>query len=250
MTSYSIGQVASLSGVTVRTLRHYDTIGLLGPSSRSDNGYRAYDNEDLERLRTILVYRELDMPLADIARVLDESGNTTELLLEERHRVAERISRLRAISDSIDKMIETHRKGIAMSPTESLEVFRDFDPEEHEQEAEERWGSSEEFAQSVRRTSSYTKRDWEQSKSEAAAIDQRFLALMASDVAPDDPKAAAVVDAHRNHISKWFYECSAEVHAGLGEMYVTDERFKSNIDKDGDGLAAYMSAAIAARYAG
>lgn len=135
-----------------------------------------------------------------------------------------------------------------MDAKEALEVFGDFDPAEHDVEAKERWGGTDAYAQSAKRTAAYTKEDWKKIKAEAAAIDKRFVGLMADGVAPDDPEAGRVVDAHRNHISKWFYECSPEIHAGLGQMYTEDARFRSNIDKAGDGLAEYMTAAIASRH--
>jgi DNA-binding transcriptional MerR regulator len=248
-TTYTVGQVARFAGLTVRTLHRYDEIGLLTPSSRRDNGYRVYDAADLERLRQILVYRELDMGLGDIAVVLDEPGEPADRLLEERQRVANKIRRLRAVADSIDGPIASHREGTTMDATEALEVFGDFDPTEHEDEARERWGDSDAYVQSAKRTASYTKENWETIKDDAAAIDQRFLGLMADGVPPNDPAAAKAVDDHRNHITKWFYECSADVHAGLGQMYVQDERFRTSINKAGNGSAEYLSAAIDARYA-
>jgi DNA-binding transcriptional MerR regulator len=248
MTSYNIGQVAAFSGLTVRTLHHYDEIGLLTPTTRRDNGYRVYDDHDLERLRQILVYRELGIPLADIAAMLDVGGEPADMLLEERHRVTKRISRLRTISDLIDDMIESQRSGTTMNPTDNLKVFGDFDPAAHEDEAKERWGDTDAYAQSAKRTSSYTPQDWQTIKEEAAAINEQFVSLMAEGIDPSDEMAARLVDAHRAHISKWYYDCSREIHAGLGQMYATDSRFAKNIDTAGEGLAEYLSAAIAARY--
>lgn len=247
-TTYTVGQVAQLSGLTVRTLHHYDEIGLLSPSTRRDNGYRTYDDGDLERLRQILVYRELDMGLSDIAAILEEPNDHADRLLAERHRVAAKIQRLKAIGESIDALIESERKGTTMDAAETLEVFGDFDPAEHEEEAKQRWGDTDAYAQSARRTASYTKDDWNKIGEEAAAINERFLSLIADGVPPSDQRTHDVVDAHRNHITKWYYDCSPQIHAGLGRMYAEDERFRSNIDKAGEGLAEYMSAAIASRY--
>lgn len=247
--SYTVGQVARLSGLTVRTLHHYDEIGLLSPSTRRDNGYRAYDDGDLERLRQILVYRELDMGLSDIGSILEEPNDPADRILAERHRVTKKILRLTAVVESIDAMIESQRKGTTMDAAETLEVFGDFDPAEHEDEARQRWGGTDAYAQSAKRTASYTKDDWAAIKEEAASIDERFLALIADDIPVTDQRARDVVDAHRNHITKWFYDCSPEIHVGLGQMYIQDERFRTNIDKAGEGLAEYMSSAIAARYA-
>ena len=136
-----------------------------------------------------------------------------------------------------------------MSNEEMLEVFGDFDPAEHEEEAKERWGDSPAFQQSVQRTSGYSKADWEAIKAEMDGINQLFLDLMAAGTPAEDPAAMAVAEQHRAHITKWYYDCSIEIHAGLGQMYTADVRFKENIDKAGEGLAEYMSAAIAANAA-
>ena len=136
-----------------------------------------------------------------------------------------------------------------MTPEEKLSVFGDFDPAEREEEARQRWGDTDAYAQSARRTSGYTKQDWEAIQAEAADIYAEFATLQRRGTDPDSPEAAAMVETHREHISRWFYDCSPEIHAGLGQMYVADQRFADNIDKSGDGLSAYLSAAIEARYA-
>ncbi len=246
----TIGNVARISGLTVRTLHHYDDIGLLVPSDRGTNGYRIYSDSDLERLRTVLVYRELGLSLGEIASILDDHVDPAAALLRERLQLTDRIQRLRGITDMIDKAIAEERKGTTMNAEDSLSVFGDFDPSEHEEETRERWGGTDEYAQSASRTASYTKTDWENIKADASTVDDLFLSLMAEGVSSDDVRTSKAVDAHRAHISRWFYECTPEIHEGLGQMYVQDSRFTANIDKAGAGLAAFMSAAIEARYSG
>ena len=133
-----------------------------------------------------------------------------------------------------------------MTAEEMLEVFGDFDLGEHKAEVEERWGGTDAYNESTSRVSRYTKRDWLQVRGEADAINQQLLALMASGVAAYSVEAIDLAEEHRAHITKWFYECSPDIHAGLGGMYIADSRFKDNIDKAGDGLAEYLSEAIAA----
>ena len=133
-----------------------------------------------------------------------------------------------------------------MTNEEMLEVFGDFDPSRYEEEARQRWGDTEAYRESARRTRRYGKADWERIKEEGAEIDNAFLALMARGVPATDPSAAEVAERHRAHISRWFYECTPEIHAGLGQMYVADPRFTESIDRAGPGLAAYMSEAFAA----
>lgn len=248
MNTRTVGKVAEMSGLTVRTLHHYDDIGLLSPSERGDNGYRRYTDADVERLRRILVYRELGLSLDDIGLIVDSDGDPAETLLAERVQVTRQIERLRIIAEMIDSAIAAHREGYSMTPEEKLSVFGDFDPAEHEQEAKDRWGDTAAYAQSAKRTASYTKADWESIKTEADGIYAAFVELRDAGVDPADERVAKVVDTHRSHISRWFYDCSTEIHAGLGAMYVQDARFAENIDKHGEGLAQYMSDAIAARY--
>jgi hypothetical protein len=128
-------------------------------------------------------------------------------------------------------------------------VFGDFDPTDHEEEAQQRWGTTAAYAQSAQRTSRYTKADWEAIQAGADRIYAGFVALQVKGITPNSPEAAELVEAHREHISRWFYDCTAEIHAGLGKMYVADRRFADNIDKAGPGLSTYMSAAIEAAYA-
>ena len=106
-----------------------------------------------------------------------------------------------------------------------------------------------EAGQSAQRTASYGKTEWQAIKEESEGIYGAFVALMAEDVPPEDPRAMDVAEQHRAHISRWFYDCPVEIHAGLGQMYIADVRFQKNIDKHGEGLAAYMAAAIAANAA-
>ena len=250
MGTTTIGDVARFAGITVRTLHHYDQIGLLTPSERRGNGYRGYTDADIGRLQQILAYRELDLGLDEIRRMLDEPSDAVFALKRARHRVANQVGRLQRIAESLDAAIEAETKGTSMTPEEKLRAFGDFDPEEHADEARERWGYNDDYAEFARRTGSYTADDWQQVSAEADDVNQGFLRLMESGTAADSAEASALVDAHRAHITKWFYECTPEIHGGLGAMYVADERFRTNINTTGDGLAEYQSAAIAARYAG
>lgn len=248
-TTHTVGEVAAMSGVTVRTLHHYDEIGLLAPSGRTDAGYRLYDDADIDRLRDILAYRELGLGLDEIAGALGSSGDSLATLRRARTRMLDRIEHLRAIVASLDAAIAADEKGITMSAAEKLSVFGDFDPSEYAEEAKERWGHTDAYAESITRTSGYTADEWQRVMAEAEAIYGRAaeLASVGADVA--GPEARALVEAHRDHISARFYECTPQIHAGLGTMYVADHRFTENIDKAGVGAAAFLAGAIAAYYA-
>lgn len=245
--AHTVGEVAQQAGISVRTLHHYDEIGLLNPSARSEAGYRLYDGSDVARLQQILLYRELGLPLEEISRVMSDPGfDRVAALREQRARLEARAEHVMKMIDAVDDAIEAHEKGRTMSTDEMLGVFGDFDPKEYEQEARERWGQTDAYKESARRTAQYTRADWQRLADEAHEIYQAFMELKETGIAPDSEEAMAVAERHRSHIGDWFYDCTPEIHVGLGEMYVQDPRFTENIDKHGDGLAAYMSQAILA----
>jgi MerR family transcriptional regulator, thiopeptide resistance regulator len=238
---YTVGKVADLSGVTIRTLHHYDEIGLLSPGGRSMAGYRIYEDSDLERLQRILFYRELGFTLDEISTIVDDP-RTDALghLRRQRGLLTGRIDRLRSMVDAIDYEMEARTMDIPLTPEERLEVFGEFRPEDYAEEAEQRWGDTEAYWESQRRVSSYNKDDWQQLKAEEEEIRARLAAAFEAGLAPDSEEAMAAAEAHRQHISRWFYECSYEIHRGLTEMYVSDERFRSNYDTKSPGLAAFI----------
>jgi hypothetical protein len=129
---------------------------------------------------------------------------------------------------------------IKLTPEERLEVFGDFNPEEHAEEAEQRWGGTDAYRQSQRRVSNYTKEDWLKIKAEHEEVAANLATLFESGAAPDSEEAMAAVEAHRQHISRWYYDCSHEIHRGLGEMYVSDERFRANYDVLAPGLSEFI----------
>ena len=239
--SYSVGQVADLAGVTIRMLHHYDEIRLLSPSGRSAAGYRIYDEADLERLRQILFYRELGFTLEEIATIVDDPRtDAVGHLRHQRGLLTERIERLRAMVAAIDREMEANTMGIHLTPEERFEVFGNFNPENYAEEAEQRWGETEAYRQSQRRVASYTKEDWLQIKVEEEEVRADLAAAFAAGLAPDSDEAMAAAETHRQHISRWFYECSYDVHRGLTDMYVSDERFRANYDALAPGLARFI----------
>jgi hypothetical protein len=131
-----------------------------------------------------------------------------------------------------------------MDTDDMAEVSGDFDPRAFEAEAEERWGGTEAYAESARRTKRYTKDDWQQIKVEAAEITAGFVEALERGLEPGDPAVQAVVERHWQHLERWFYTPTPEMYAGLGDLYVDDPRFMANIDKTRERLAAYQRAAM------
>jgi MerR family transcriptional regulator, thiopeptide resistance regulator len=247
---YTVGAVARLAGVTVRTLHHYDEIGLLTPVGRTDAGYRRYGDADLDRLQRILFYRELGFGLDQIREVMtDRQGTALAHLRRQRGLLRERIGRLERMVAAVEKEMEARNMGIPLSPEERFEVFGDFNPDDHAVEVEKRWGDTDPYRESARRTARYTKADWLRIKAEGkAAIDQLVAAMEAGKPA-DGPEAIDGAEAHRRQINDAFYDCSHSMHVGLAEMYLADSRFTATYEKIAPGLAQYLHDAIKANAA-
>jgi DNA-binding transcriptional MerR regulator len=248
--SWTVGELARLAGVTVRTLHHYDRIGLVTPSDRTAAGYRSYDVRDLDRLQQVLVYRELGFPLEEVATLLDDPGADPAAHLRRQHRLLrERLERTQAMVAAVEKEMEARQMGISLTPEERFELFGGGFSEEYEREAEERWGDTDAWAQSRRRTSAYTKEDWIRIKAEGEDVERRFAEALRSGVPADSEQAMDLAEEHRQQISRNFYDCPPGMHAGLGRMYVEDERFAAQYERRAAGLAEYVSTAVQANAA-
>ena len=161
MTEYLVGDLARLSHVSVRTLHHYDGIGLLTPSARSAAGYRLYSDADLRRLRQILFYRELGFALEEIADILADPAAGTDDHLRRQHRLLrERRARDATLLGAIEREMEARKMGIALTPEEQFEIFGTDKLAEYTEEAKQRWGDTDAWKQSERRAAAYTKEDW------------------------------------------------------------------------------------------
>jgi len=246
-TARTVGAVARLAGVSVRTLHHYDEIGLLTPSDRSDAGYRRYADADLDRLQRILFYRELGFGLGDIRTVMTDGHTDASIHLRRQHALLlERIDRLKRMAAAVKKALEARTMGISLTPEERFEVFGDFDPDEHAAEVEERWGTSDAYRESQRRVARYTKADWERIKADGQAATDAMVAAMRAGRPSDSAEAMDGAEAHRRQIDEWFYPCPSEMHVGLAEMYLADPRFTATYEKIAPGLAQYVHDAILA----
>ncbi|EXG79352.1 MerR family transcriptional regulator [Cryptosporangium arvum] len=243
--SWSVGQVAKEAGVTVRTLHHYDEIGLLTPSERTNTGYRRYSYVDLERLQRILAYRQLGFGLEEIAAILDDSSvDPIDHLRRQHALLTGKIEELQQMVAAVEKTMEARKMGVSLNPQEMFEVFGENDPTQYEDEVRDRWGDTDAYRQSQRRTATYTKDDWLAIKEEAAGNLADFQRLFLAGVPADSPDAMDVAEAHRQHITRWFYDCGYDIHRGLGTMYVEDERFTRHYDTEKPGLATYVRDAI------
>lgn len=239
---YTVSQVARMANVTVRTLHHYDEIGLLVPSERAPNGYRYYHHAELERLHQILLLRELEFSLEAIGEVLAApEAERRAALAGQRDRLGERMRRTGAVLRAIDATLEAMNEERAMDTTRLFEGFESFDHAEYEAEAEERWGTTDAWRESRRRTKTYGEKQWAEIKREGDDIWARLAALMRSGAAPTGPEALALAEEHRKHIARWFYDCSPAFHAGLADMYEADDRFQAFFETWGEGFTEFVT---------
>ena len=246
----TVSQVAGIAGVSVRTLHHYDEIGLLKPSGRSAAGYRLYSDADLARLQQVLCFRALELSLDDIHRIMtDPAYDVGAALRMQRQLLSERAVKLRALLDAVEVAIKRLGDEEPMREEEMKQMFDGFDPTRYEAEVEQRWGDTEAYKESKRRTARYTRQDWQEIKEEAQAPFSRLAELMARGEPPDGPAAMDAAEAHRQHIERRFYTCPRAMHRGLGQLYVEDPRFTANIDRTAPGLAHYAAQAFAANAA-
>jgi DNA-binding transcriptional MerR regulator len=242
----TVGALAALVGVTVRTLHHYDEMGLVRPSERSASGYRLYCAADVTRLQHVVVYRRLGFALEEIASLLDGSEAVAAHLQRQRAAVMVRVEEMRDLVVAIDRALEREMTGIQLTKQEQRELFGENFSEEYAAEAEQRWGDTEAWKQSQSRTSTYSKADWEAIKAEADDITAAFASALAGGLSATGERASDVAERHRRHIAQWFYDCPPAMHRGLGEMYVADPRFAKTYEDVAPGLAAYVRDAVAA----
>jgi len=241
--SYKVKEVASIAGVSVRTLHYYDEIGLLCPGSRTPAGYRLYNENDLLRLQQILIGRSLGLALEDIRSSLDDDGfDYAKSLQEQRGLLIERLGQTHKMIAAIDTTLTNMDQ--AGGKIDMRNIFDGFDPADHEDEAAERWDHTDAYKQSARRTKNHTEADLVVIKSELDAIWTTAAEAMRRGEATDSCIAQDIVEQHRKHICRWFYDLSPEMHLGLAAMWKADDRFRSNIDKHGVGLTNWFARAI------
>jgi DNA-binding transcriptional MerR regulator len=243
--TYQVGDVSRIARISVRTLHHYDEIGLLVPGVRTAAGYRLYTDDDLLRLQQILIGRELGLSLENIRRSLDDpSFDRRQALLAQKRQLQDRAAQTAAMLAAVDAALAIVNSSSQGGTMES--IFEGFDPAKYETEAGERWGETNAYKEATRRTKRYTKEDWQRHRSEQDAIYADAVMLMNTGTAPTDDAAMEVADRHRLLIDRWFYPCSVEAHRGLADLYESDGRFAAGIESHATGLTAFLAAAIRA----
>ena len=230
-----IKEFAAYTGVSVRTLHYYDEIGLLKPAFVDRNtGYRYYDNTSLLRMQEILFYRELDFSLKRIGEILSSPHyDKAKVLQEQKQLLVLKKERLERLIFAID------------GASKGENVMNAFDKKEiegYKQEAKARWGDTSAYAQYTEKVAGKNEVDL---FAGMGSILAEFSTCKAQGNVPSSPAAQELVEKLQNYISNNFYTCTKEILSGLGQMYTADERFKTNIDKHGEGTAVFIANAIA-----
>jgi DNA-binding transcriptional MerR regulator len=247
MNTYTVSQVSRMAHVTVRTLHHYDEIGLLTPSQRSQSGYRQYTDADLQRLQQILLFKQLGFALDAIQSLIDEpAASRKAALLAQRATLQGELTRTHAVIRAIETALTVLEETGDMSNEKIFDGFDEFDHAQYADEAKERWGETDAYKESARRAKRYSKEDWQRMKAEMDAVHNGMAALMRAGKATNDPEVTALAEKHRLHIDRWFYPCNHQMHQALGDMYIADPRFTATYENISPGLAQFMRDAIAA----
>jgi len=244
---WTVSEVAALAHVTVRTLHHYDEIGLLPPAERSEGGYRLYGGPELERLHQILLWKELGFELETIGRMLKEPAlDRASALRAQRELLVREVRKAEALVRAVDRALESLEEGETMDAEAMFEGFGDLDHLETAQEAEERWGDTPAYRESMRRMKKYSKDDWERIEIEGDALEAEMAALLKAGADPAGDEAMDVAERARLHVDRWFYPCSHRMHVGLADMYESDPRFRAHYEERAEGLCDFFVAAIRA----
>ncbi len=245
----TVGQTAALVGVSVRTLHHWDEIGLVVPAARSWAGYRLYGPDDVARIHRVLVYRETGMTLAEVARVLDDPGADAEAhLVRQRELLRARIAHLTRMLRAVDTMMERNSMGEHLTPQQQAEILGVGWNPAWQEEAEERWGGTDEWAQSAARKDAMTREDWARVAKEASDLEADLAAAMREGVEPGDERANALAERHRASIDQWF-DTTYSKQVLIARGYVADPRFTAHYDRLEVGLAAWLKGIIDANAA-
>lgn len=235
----TVKEIADLVGISVRTLHYYDEVGLLTPDETTESGYRLYSDENLETLQQILFFRELGFPLQQIKDIIySPSFDRTEALNVQRNMLVEKRNRLDKMIQTIEKTIQSTKGEIKLTNKEKFEGF-DFSHNPYEEEARKRWGDQavdESKKKITRNNPEHLSKQWDALFRQLADLREK---------SPESEEVQTAISQWYMFLNKNFGTYSFEAFKGLGEMYVQDERFMKNIDQYGDGLAKFMSEAMA-----
>lgn len=229
-----------MSGISSRTLRHYDDIGLLKPARIGANGYRFYERDELLRLQEILVLRELGLGLDVIGKTLNGEQDRLDALRRHRDRLLAERDRYARLAESVTRSIEEMEGGEEMA---AEQLFDGFDQSQYEDEVRARWGHTEAYAESQRNLAAMSKDDLARIQAEEKALVAELAEVFRAGVPVDDPRTQALVERHHRWFCR-FWTPTWETYVCIGNMYVEDARFTAHYDEHAPGLAVYLRDAM------
>ncbi|WP_391205063.1 MerR family transcriptional regulator [Psychrobacillus sp. L4] len=244
---YTIQKLGQLAGISTRTLRYYDEIGLLKPARINSSGYRIYSSAEVDRLQQILFYRELGVNLDSIKEIMtSEAFDKVTALKEHREKLLEKRAQLDLLIDNVDKSIQQTERGITMTDKEKFKGFKqklvDDNEKKYGEEIREKYGED-----AVNKSNAKLKGMTQAQFEEVSNLEQQVLNSLKDAMQTGDPAgelAQKTADMHRQWLSFYWDKYSKEAHAGLAEMYVADERFTAYYDKIQPGAAEFLRDAI------
>lgn len=240
--NYSVGELAKAAGVSVRTLHHYDAIGLLKPTILQSNGYRSYGKTELLRLQQILFFKELDFSLDQIKEMMNNPKfDVNEAFSDQRKLLLFKKERIEKLIQTIDQRL---KGGDNMNTNDLYVNFTDEELEQYKEEAKQKWGNTDAYKQSIERTKNWGKADYQKVFAESGAIYKALIELNKNGHGATSEEAQVEIGKFYNHL-KHFYEPTPEMFRGLGEMYIADPRFKAFFDELDPNLAEYMKVGMA-----
>ena len=236
-----IKEFADFTGVSVRTLHYYDEIDLLKPATvDKDNGYRYYHDKSAERMFEIIFLREMDFSLKSIKDILSSQNyNKNEAFRKQKELLLLKKSRLDRLISALEKAEKGEFDMKSLNNNEYENAKNSY-----EKEVKDKWGHTDAYKESQKKTAGYSQEKQNDVNEGLMAIFSEFAEAMNSDINSDSDEAKTIAEKLQTYITENFYTCTKEILAGLGEMYVLDERFKENIDKYGKGTAEYARNAI------
>lgn len=234
----TVNEVSKLTGVSIRTLQYYDTIGLLKPSAYTESGYRLYDDSALERLQQILLFKELEFPLKEIKTIVDAPGFDRSKALEQQ------IELLTMKKQHLENLIDFAR-GIKWLGVKNMDftVFDTKKMDEYAKRAKEQWGKTAEYKEFEEKSKGWTDKDQQNMANDFMQIFVEFGQMMSLE--PSDEKVQLQVKKLQDYITEHFYHCTKEILNSLGKMYAGGGEFTENIDNaGGEGCAEFTAKAI------
>lgn len=241
---YTVQQVGSLAGVSVRTLHYYDEIGLLKPSFVQSNGYRFYEEPQLLQLQQILFFRELEFPLEKIKLIMQSPDyNATAALTDQKNLLELKKQRVERLLHTITQTIDVLKGGETMSDDKKFSAFNDPTYQKHKDEVQARWGTTDAYKQSMERVGKLSSDELKKVQAEGEDIARTTAELMEKGFSATSPEVQKQVDRFYQHLHN-FYDPSYELFKGLGQMYVDDPRFTKVYEDRAKGFAAFMRDAM------